>query len=75
MLLNYSNYKLHLIYKKNMRKKLSKQQEKFIDSLIDAEKRCYDAWVFDSVLANQFNKNLFCIFSNRVEVKNYLINL
>ena len=47
----------------------------WVRSIVRSEKEIYDEGIMKSILSNEFNKNLFCIFQTQDEVFKYLTTL
>ncbi len=53
---------------------MHKDSLNFIKDLVDKEYNLFQEWIYESIIANKYRQNLFCIFKSKEEVEEYILN-
>jgi hypothetical protein len=53
---------------------MHKDSLNFIKDFVDKEYNLFQEWIYESIIANKYGQNLFCIFKNKEEVEEYILN-
>ena len=57
----------------SMKITMKKESLNFIKDFVDKEYNLFQEWIYESIIANRYGQNLFCVFKSKEEVEEYII--
>lgn len=52
---------------------MKKTALKFLQSIVDSEYKIFKSGSEESIMANRFGKNFFCVFKDKQELEDYFV--